>query len=58
MDVSIVAPLSEQDIREHKLLARIDALEAEVAQLEILLWQATEDAFCLDPIAEATGSLH
>lgn len=43
MAIPTVAPLTEQDLREHRMLARIEALEAEVAELEQLLWSAACD---------------
>lgn len=51
-------PITEQDIREHALLARIDALEAEVARLCLRVWELSEHEQINDPIADAMGSIH
>ncbi len=58
MDVKTVAPLTEQDLREHALLARIDSLEAEVARLCLQVWHLSEGYDVNDPIAEVMGSIH
>lgn len=55
MNVLTVKPLTEQDIREHRLIARIERLEAEVQQVIEAL---RDDTQYIDPIAEAMGSLH
>ncbi len=47
-------PVSEQDLREHRLLCRIEELETEVEQLERLLTMAIED----DPYEDELQRLH
>lgn len=48
-------PVTEQDLREHKLLVRIEELETEVEQLERLLIMA-DDYY--DPFIDYRASVH
>lgn len=51
-----VKPLTEQDLREHKMLARIEALESEVAHLEWMLNEVTAEH--ADPLDQYLTSVH
>lgn len=55
MTIPTVAPLTEQDIREHKMLARIERLEAEIAMVIEALRDGTDYD---DPLAEYERRVH
>lgn len=55
LDKSRVAALTEQDLREHALMARVDYLEDQVRKIINAL---RDDEPVVDPIADMLGSVH